>query len=306
MASLHDKKYNKWDKIAKEELAAHDEEEKLEEEQAKKDLGLNAPMSKDEANERAKHKQAMDAKAALDKHREFEEGAKCIIADKENETINLNAAALEKKKIITLKGLKGCTVNIPQDGKIVLVKVFIEGCENTIVTISARLLTSHVEMTHCNEMTLNANNHVLSTVQLDICDGIVLNYNENTFGVIDEVGDCNDRIYHAGVKNMTVNVSMKDGKKLTQKCDYLTDGAVAIAEASPEEYQFVTQILKETKELVTDRLLRVGPKFLTQREIDASGGETATTALEMASDEVGKIWVPASASLRNEFPGLAV
>ena len=222
----------------------------------------------------------MAAKKALDRQRETEENAKYVLADKENETFVLKTETTGGKKIITLKDLKNCTVSIPKD-KTVLIKVFVENCTGTSLTISAKLLTSHVELTHCNDITLNANDYTLSTVQIDMCDGVTLNYGKNTFGVVDEFGDCNDRVYHSGVKNLTVNVEGESGKKSVQ-CDYLKDGAVQIAEASPEEYQFVTQILKDTKELVTDHLIRVGPKFLTQREIDAAGGESAIAAMELS------------------------
>jgi len=57
MASLHDQKYKKWDKIAKEELDNHEAEEEKEKEEARKALGLDAPMSKDEKEERQKHAQ---------------------------------------------------------------------------------------------------------------------------------------------------------------------------------------------------------------------------------------------------------
>ena len=83
-------------------------------------------------------------------------------------------------------------------------------------------------------------------------------------------------------QNLTINVVSKDGSKMTQHCDYLKDGASQIAEATKEEYQFVTQVLKGSGSLVTDHLIRVGPKFLTQREVDAAGGEDAVKAMEIS------------------------
>ena len=247
MAKLHDQKYKNWDKFANEQTTTLDKEDALEIEQAKKDLGHHAPKSKDEAAERTKHAQAMATKKALDKQKETEEFAKYIVSDKTSETITLSGPDLSGKKIITLKNLTSCNVSIPK-GPSPLIKIFAESCTDTTISLSAKLLTSHLEMTHCNNSTLNVSDSVLSTVQLDLCDGVTINYADGTFGVFDELGDCNDRVYHAGVKDLTVNVE-RGSETLSQRCDYLNDGAVCIAEASKEEYQFVTQILKQTKKV---------------------------------------------------------
>ena len=48
--------------------------------------------------------------------------------------------------------------------------------------------------------------------------------------------------------------------------DYKNDGAVSQFNKTAEEYQFATSVLNE--ELITERLVRIGTKSMTQREID--------------------------------------
>ena len=55
--------------------------------------------------------------------------------------------------------------------------------------------------------------------------------------------------------------------RMEQKIDYKKDGAVSELNATAEEYQFVTKVLDGRLE--TDRLIRIGTKALTQRELDA-------------------------------------
>ena len=85
--------------------------------------------------------------------------------------------------------------------------------------------------------------------------------------------DGDDRIFHAGVKNMKVRILRDDFCEGETKADYIADGAVAVGNATPEEMQFVTSVIDG--KLTTEKVVRSGSttgknaRAMTQRELDA-------------------------------------
>ena len=118
MASLHDQKYKKWDKIAKEEIAATEEEERLEKEASDLALGkTTAILSESHKKEVEKAAQAKLAKQALDKMKDLEESMKYFLEGPiPNPTtiltpLILDAKFLDNMKIVTIKNCDNCLGN---------------------------------------------------------------------------------------------------------------------------------------------------------------------------------------------------
>jgi tetratricopeptide (TPR) repeat protein len=105
--------------------------------------------------------------------------------------------------------------------------------------------------------------------------------------------DSDDRIFHAGVKQMRVAV-VRDGFVETERtCDFLKDGAEVIGNATAEEFQFVTSVVGG--ELQTERVIRHGAttgrnaRAMTQRELDKENvrrEKAAKMAVAMAEDMI--------------------
>ena len=306
MAKLHDDKYKKWDKIAKDLVTTTAAEDEADKEASSVALGHKTQnWSKDEEKEKAKRAQARKAKVALDLQRELEEAQKFELnmslipesnlgdADegKVPTPFNVTDAVLGGKKLLTLSGLKHCHIVLEGPSTDPLIKVFVLNCTHLTISLSRRLLTSHVEVSHSHNLTLDVVSSRLSTLQLDLCNDVSVTYGPGTFD-----GD-DDRVYHAGVKGLTVRAVVPDGTTggLTVKeikADYEGDGARAIHEARKEEYQFATMLV-DGNELKTEHLVRVGNKFLTGKQwkevddnttVDGGGGDDEKDAKTKASD----------------------
>ena len=323
MAKLHDEKYRKWDKVTRDLVREVDADDASGKAASTSALGHNnVAWSKDEEKEKAKREQAKLAKAALDRQKALEEAQKFTLdmklippeylgggegtEDRQARPFAVTDAVLSNKKLLTLNALSNCHILIEgfEGDKSPLIKIFILNCKGLTLTLSRRLLTSHVEVSHCSDIALHVVGERLSTLQLDLCQDVHVTYGPNTFDGVD------DRIYHSGVKRLSVAAEVGlgggggGGGGLVAKllADYESDGARAIHDASKEEYQFATMLDPATGKtsLKTEHLVRVGNKFLTGKqfkELDdtttllsggAAGGEddaaaaAAATTLELS------------------------
>mmetsp|Transcript_30246 Transcript_30246/g.63289 ORF Transcript_30246/g.63289 Transcript_30246/m.63289 type:complete len:363 (+) Transcript_30246:86-1174(+) len=169
-------------------------------------------------------------------------------------------------------------------------------------------------MSHCTNVVVKIERDAtVATIQADLCEDISIVFNDapsgkngttNAAGIPVDTSansknriywgqDKEDRIFHAGVKNMKVQIN-RDGFLETERiCDYLKDGAKAIGNATQEEFQFVTSCLDE--ELVTEAVVREGSttgqnaRPLTKREIEAEKAKrekAGNMALNMAENMI--------------------
>eukprot|EP00520_Triparma_pacifica_P012843 CAMPEP_0118634402 /NCGR_PEP_ID=MMETSP0785-20121206/1522_1 /TAXON_ID=91992 /ORGANISM="Bolidomonas pacifica, Strain CCMP 1866" /LENGTH=402 /DNA_ID=CAMNT_0006525363 /DNA_START=1081 /DNA_END=2285 /DNA_ORIENTATION=+ len=257
MASLSE--FRKWDKVAKD----LEEQTKLEDDAdraaADKALGKDkVALSEDHKKEMVKAEQARLAKIALDKQRELEENSKAVITSlpEGQSSLLVDDTYLEGKKVICLKGIEGPgTVTVKTMKPII--KVFVDDCTSGLkLVLDSQVLTSHVEVHKTSDFTL-AISKTISTVQLDVCQGVTVEYGDDLFE-----GD-DDRVYFAGVSDLTIKY-----KGQAIQCDYKRDGATKVNEASEEEYQFV--VWYEKGSLKKDSLMRIGNKFLTGSTVENS------------------------------------
>jgi tetratricopeptide (TPR) repeat protein len=158
-----------------------------------------------------------------------------------------------------------------------LIKLFCMHLSNGIIVRNnnCKVITSYIELSHCSDTTLHITSkggqNKISTIQVDLCQRIRLEYlghdpsrDNVVFG-----GHKEDKIFHAGVSDMTILVARKsvdDANRLETVVDYKRDGAKADGSATAEEYQFITHVV--SGKLVTERLLRMtNQKLVTEQEL---------------------------------------
>jgi tetratricopeptide (TPR) repeat protein len=174
-----------------------------------------------------------------------------------------------------------------------VIKCFVSNVHNCTVLIKCKLITGTLEMSHCTNVVVRIERDAtVASIQADICEDVSIIFNDapsgkngttNAAGIPVDTSansknriywgqDKEDRIFHAGVKNMKVQIN-RDGFLETERiCDYLKDGAKSIGNATEEEFQFVTSCVDE--ELVTEAVVREGSttgqnaRPLTKREIE--------------------------------------
>lgn len=163
-----------------------------------------------------------------------------------------------------------------------VIKLFISNVHNCTIVVRCKIISGTVEMSHCSNVTLKVEKEAtVATLQADLCEEISIEYHDAPSGKNTNLpgqpklfwgDDSDDRVFHAGVKQMKVAV-YRDGFVETERmCDYIQDGAVAVGNATPEEYQFVTSVVD--KEVVTEKVIRHGAttgtnaRAMTQRELD--------------------------------------
>mmetsp|Transcript_471 Transcript_471/g.756 ORF Transcript_471/g.756 Transcript_471/m.756 type:complete len:542 (-) Transcript_471:38-1663(-) len=174
-----------------------------------------------------------------------------------------------------------------------LIKLFISNVHNCTIVVRCKLITGSVELSHCSNVTLKIEKEAtVATLQADLCEDICVEFHDAPSGknISGQAKlywgeDKDDRIFHAGVKQMRVAV-VRDGFVETEcMCDYLKDGALVVGNASAEEHQSVTSVVDG--ELKTEQVVRHGAttgknaRAMTQRELDREN-ETREKAAKMA------------------------
>lgn len=175
-----------------------------------------------------------------------------------------------------------------------LIKMFLSNVHNCTVIIRCKIISGTIELANCSDLTLKIESEAtVATVQVDLCQSINIQFHDAPSGK-DIPGqskklywgdDPNDRVFSAGVSNMTVEIFRDGYCEATTTADYLTNGAVAVGNATPEETQFVTSVLEG--ELVTEKVIRHGAttgtnaRAMTQRELEQEAKRREQVAHEM-------------------------
>uniref|UniRef100_A0A7S2DP14 C-CAP/cofactor C-like domain-containing protein n=1 Tax=Octactis speculum TaxID=3111310 RepID=A0A7S2DP14_9STRA len=256
--------YNKWDTFTKETVEELDEENERLEKENDEILGKSKyPSSEAEQKDKETNEKLKDAKKVWDKRANLEEAAKFLVEEATDANQVIDETVLQGKKIITFKNCTNCTYDVSRE-LVGMIKIFVAGCVNCTISVAPKLITSHVELVHCEAVTLNVVENEIHTVQVDLSTGVVLRYGEGLF-------QPGQKIYHAGSSDMSI---ICDGGRLSAHADYLADMPdPPLTEAAPEEQTFITQMVES--ELLTEPALHVGNRFVPQRELDM---ETATQA----------------------------
>ena len=192
-----------------------------------------------------------------------------------------------------------------------VIKCFLSNVHNCTILIKCKVISGTLEMSHCTNVVVKIEKDAtIATIQADLCEDISIIFNDapsgkngtSPQGIPISAGnkariywgqDKEDRIFHAGVKNMKVQIN-RDGYLETERmCDYIADGAKVIGNTSEKEFQFVTSC--EDEELVTEAVMRVGlttgenARPITKRELAAEKekrDKAGKMAVNMAEDMI--------------------
>lgn len=182
-----------------------------------------------------------------------------------------------------------------------VIKAFISNVHNCTILIKCKFISGTIELSHCSNMkVVIEKDATIATAQVDLCQDISIEFHDAPSGKNPQYGpkvywgeDKEDRIFHAGVKNMRVKI-LRDGYVETERlCDYEKDGAKTSGNATKEEFQFVTSVMEE--ELVTEAIVRDGAttgenaRAMTERELQAekkNREKAAKVAVGMAENMI--------------------
>lgn len=198
-----------------------------------------------------------------------------------------------------------------------VIKVFLQNISNCTVLVKCKLISGTLEMHHCSNVVVKIQgpHATVATVQMDLSENILLEFHDapsgKNKGYVPSTAepslhwgqDKDDRIFHAGVKNLTVKLYRDGMLDMETTADYLRDGAVAVGNATPEEMQFVTSVQSKKNDdaeetawaLVTESVVRTGSttgqqvRAMTERELQIEKEKrekAAKMALAKAEDMI--------------------
>jgi len=163
-----------------------------------------------------------------------------------------------------------------------LIKVHLTNLHNVTVSLRCKVITGLLEISHCSNLLIKIEKEsTIVTTQADLCQNITIQFHDApsgggsggpsilptlpspslpTSGLANSLlywgEDKDDRIFHAGVSNLKVELYRDGCVELTTRSDYKENGAISVGNASAEEVQFVTSVLGG--ELITEKVLKPG------------------------------------------------
>jgi hypothetical protein len=97
-----------------------------------------------------------------------------------------------------------------------LIKLFVTNVHNCTIAIRCKLISGTVELSHCTNVIVRVEKETtVATMQIDLCDQISIQFHDAASGKNTNLpgsatlywgDDKDDRIFHAGVKQMKVEV----------------------------------------------------------------------------------------------------
>ncbi|KAL7573947.1 hypothetical protein ACA910_001958 [Epithemia clementina (nom. ined.)] len=198
-----------------------------------------------------------------------------------------------------------------------VIKVFLQNVSNCTILIKCKLISGTLEMHHCDNVVVKVigPHATVATVQMDLSNNVLLEFHDAPSGKNAVTPgrqepslywgqDKDDRIFHAGVRNLTVRLYRDGMLDLETTADYIKDGAQPIGNATAEEMQFVTSVHTNKNDddddddkgrLVTESVVRAGSttgqqvRAMTQRELEeeqARREKAAQMALAKADEMI--------------------
>lgn len=333
--------YAQWDKVTRDLVDEHEQEDQQEKDAAKSQLGLDGKYARSQAEqeERKKLKDVQKVKKTLDNYKKREMAAMATFTGSlgpveadghkggeskatEKKTVRITRNEMDAgKRVITIADTSGNSVkdtivlsqdlsqleskmNVNTQAKSFqedsenaaaeaptkertiygIIKTFLNNIHNCTVIIRCKVISGTLEMHNCSNLVVRVESDAtIATVQADLSKDITLEFRDAPSGKNTAVlphqkkmywgEDGDDRIFHAGVSNMTVRIIRDDMVDTEVVSDYIKDCAQQVGNAAAEEMQFVTSV--NNGQLVTEKVVRAGSttgknvRAMTQREIDA-------------------------------------
>ena len=263
-----------WDKIAAEEAAKLELEEREEAEALKRTKGADAssrdaPRSAAEAEERRKREALREAKNAWLQRDAADLAAKLVVGEGERgaKPRTITSADLgDGKNAVHVKGATDCVFVI--DSSVRCAKIFVEDCVRCEVRVAAVVVTQHAEIWGCVDCTIDVKTQ-LATIQADGCVGLRVRYAELAhFGAI----------VHATCDGSLI----VQFQRIVTQVDLVAAQAEADAahDALTTKNQTTNDETNETNEVAQYITRRVDGELLTERVVRGKD-EFPTTAREM-------------------------
>lgn len=265
--------YNKWDKFAKESVATIDDEEKKNKERIELEAA-SVPRSEAEKKDIEKRKMLKNAKKLWDGISAQQESQKKVI-ENENGLSNREVKCDEgvSSQVLVLKDNTDCHYSIPESEK--PIKLFIDGCKRCSISLNCSMVTSHVEIAHCEDVTIFICKKMISTVQVDLSENITVQFKQNLMNE-----QC--KIYHSAVRNIHIKYD-HDGTGKDMKSQDLDDYELGKLNTNLQngttssDQQFITTYLNA--DFITDLVLRdITGHPTTLKEIDERKARLAEAA----------------------------
>mmetsp|Transcript_29735 Transcript_29735/g.28444 ORF Transcript_29735/g.28444 Transcript_29735/m.28444 type:complete len:457 (-) Transcript_29735:206-1576(-) len=254
--------YNKWDKFAEESTATIEEEEKKNKDQIEL-VSANTPRSEAEKKDIEKRIMLKNAKKLWDGVSAQQESQKKVI-ENENGISDREVKCDEgtASQVLVLKDNTECHYSIPESEK--PIKLFIDGCKKCSISLHCSMVTSHVEIAHCEDVTIFICKQMISTIQVDLSENITVHFKHNLMNE-----KC--KIYHSAVRNIHIEYD-HHGTGGDIKSQDLDDYELAKLTdlqkgTTSSDQQFITTYLNA--DFITDLVLRdITGHPTTLKEID--------------------------------------
>lgn len=259
--------YDKWRTKSKEAVDQIKEEEEAEKALADTTLGRSESAPKSEAERKDQEKRAAlrEAKKQWEGKKALDEAQIFTLSNvAENSTLSVTKAEILHRPVLRINSCKACTLVLEEDMG-ALIKIFVDDCDKVKLVVKCSTITQHIEVSRSSDLELVLA-LPLHTLQLDLVEGITIRYEANCLRE-------GDRLYHAGVKGLSVHHS--DGQHVSH--DYtdsqLHQGDAATQNMPEEEKQYVTHLKNGV--LLTERVRRAsGMMPLTDEELAKVAGDT--------------------------------
>jgi tetratricopeptide (TPR) repeat protein len=262
--------YNKWDKFTKDEVATIEDEEKKNKERIELETA-NIPRSEAEKKDLEKRKMLKNAKKLWDGISAQQESQKKVIAN-ENGLSDREVKCDEgtASQVLVLKDNTECHYSIPESEK--PIKLFVDGCRKCSILLHCSMVTSHIEISHCEDVTITITKKMISTVQVDLSENITVYFKQNMMNE-----KC--KVYHCAVRSIHLKYD-HDGTGKDEKIQDLDDYELSQLNANLQsgttssDQQFITTYLNA--DFITDLVLRdITGHPTTLKEIDARKAKLA-------------------------------
>ena len=289
-----------WDKIAAEEAAKLEieEREEAEAEALKRTKGADAssrdaPRSAAEAEERRKREALREAKNAWLERDAADLAAKLVVGEGERgaKPRTITSADLgESKNAVHVKGATDCVFVI--DSSVRCAKLFVEDCVRCEVRVAAVVVTQHAEIWGCVDCSVDVETQ-LATIQADGCVGLRVRYAEFAhFGAIVHA-TCDGSLivqFQRIVTQVDLVAAQAEADAAHAALTTTKDASTKDPIESPIETNEVAQYITRRVDgkLLTERVVRGKDEFPTtaremieaRREAAAAGCPDAAKAIE--------------------------
>mmetsp|Transcript_4266 Transcript_4266/g.6029 ORF Transcript_4266/g.6029 Transcript_4266/m.6029 type:complete len:404 (+) Transcript_4266:86-1297(+) len=247
----------KWDKVAREVVADVIAEADKEIKENDAALGLDrAPLSAAEADDQIAHQELKEVRKKWNEREAAEQAIKLVVTRIDEEaTVELRPEDFtDGKRVAALYGCMRTKIRLTPALSEVLIKLFIEDCEDLEVLLDCSLTTSFVDVSRCKRVNIIVNQK-LHTIQCDLSENIIISWaSANLFDAAQPEGP---RIYHAGCKKLCINAGAN--RSITNDDD-----------CTDKEQQFLTHLIDNT--LITEKIIVSGDSGrllgATQRDLD--------------------------------------